>query len=141
MHQEMHQRMGTPRQGGRASVGGGPYRARDGAIFGVCKGLARHFDIDTIWIRLAFVAAVFFSALWPAIAVYVVAALIMKLEPVVPLESESDAEFYHAYSNSRTMALHRLKRTFDNLERRIQRMEDIVTDRSYDWDRRFRESE
>jgi len=37
------------------------------------------------------------------------------------------------------MALHRLKRTFDNLDRRIQRIESIVTARDYDWERRLRE--
>jgi phage shock protein C len=37
------------------------------------------------------------------------------------------------------MALHRLKRTYDNLDRRIQRMESIVTSREYDWDRRLNE--
>jgi phage shock protein C len=35
--------------------------------------------------------------------------------------------------------LHRLKRTYDNLDRRIQRMEHIVTSREYDWDRRLNE--
>jgi phage shock protein C len=35
------------------------------------------------------------------------------------------------------MALHRLKKTFDSLDRRIQRMEGIVTAKEYDWDRRL----
>jgi phage shock protein C len=37
------------------------------------------------------------------------------------------------------MALHRLKKTYDNLDRRIRRMEDIVTAKDYDWDYRLRE--
>jgi phage shock protein C len=35
------------------------------------------------------------------------------------------------------MATQRLKRMFDNLDRRIRRMEDTVTARDYDWDRRL----
>ena len=118
----------------------GIYRARNGAIFGVCRGLARHFDISVGAVRLIVILATFFTGIWPAIFAYVVAALIMKPEPIVPFKEESDQEFYDSYVNSRTLALQRLKRTFDNLERRIQRMENIVTARDYDWDRRLNES-
>ena len=34
------------------------------------------------------------------------------------------------------MALGRLKRTYDTLERRLRRMEDVVTSRDFDWDQR-----
>lgn len=37
------------------------------------------------------------------------------------------------------MALNRLKRSFDNLDRRIRRMEHIVTTREYDWERKLNE--
>ena len=63
----------------------------------------------------------------------------MKLEPVVPFEEDSEREFYDSYVNSRSMALARLKRTYDNLERRIRRMENLVTAREYDWERRLNE--
>jgi phage shock protein C len=35
------------------------------------------------------------------------------------------------------MAIRRLKRTFDNLDRRIRRIEDIVTARDYEWEQRL----
>jgi phage shock protein C len=98
----------------------GLYRSRNGAIFGVCRGLAQRFSLSTTGVR-----------------VLVVLALIIKPEPVLPLQSEDDAEFYNSYTGSRTMALHRLKRTYDNLDRRIQRMESVVTSRGYDWDSRL----
>lgn len=63
----------------------------------------------------------------------------MKPEPVMPLQTDADAEFYNSYVTSRSAALQRLKRTYDNLDRRIQRIEDIVTNREYDWDRRLSE--
>jgi phage shock protein C len=117
----------------------GIYRARDGMIFGVCKGLARSMDVGVGWVRLLAVLLLVFGGIWIPIGLYILAAIIMKPEPVLPLESASDREFYHSYVSSRSMALERLKRTFDNLDRRIQRMESIVTAPDYDWDRRFNE--
>jgi phage shock protein C len=63
----------------------------------------------------------------------------MKPEPVLPLETEAEQEFYNSYATSRSMALHRLRRTFDQLDRRIRRIESIVTSREYDWERRLNE--
>ena len=61
----------------------------------------------------------------------------MKPEPVLPLQSDEDSEFYNSYTSSRSMALNRLKRTYDSLDRRLQRMENVVTSKEYDWDRRL----
>ena len=63
--------------------------------------------------------------------------MVMKIEPVLPLESEEDEEFYHSYSGSRSMALQRLKRTYQALDRRIQRIESTVTTRDFDWEERL----
>jgi len=117
----------------------GLYRSRDGAVFGVLKGIAEYMDVSVFWLRVAVVVAFFITGLWPTVVLYIVAALLMKPEPVLPLRNEEDAEFYNSYVTSRTAALHRLKRTYDNLERRIRRMEDIVTNREYDWERRLSE--
>jgi phage shock protein C len=80
------------------------------------------------------VSTIFF---WPVAACYIAAAFIMKPEPMLPIGNEDEREFYHSYTSSRTMALHRLKKTYDALDRRIQRIEGIVTSPGYDWDRRF----
>lgn len=113
------------------------YRSRSGMICGVCKGIARYYAFDVFWTRVLFVVASTFTGVWPAVFLYIVAAMVMKPEPVLPLESEEDEEFYQSYSGSRTMALHRLKRTYDNLNRRIQRLENTVTARDFDWDERL----
>jgi phage shock protein C len=117
----------------------GLYRSRSGLIFGVCKGIAEYLDFSVFWMRAIVVVATLFTGIWPIPVLYVVAALLMKPEPVLPLETESDREFYNSYVSSRTMALHRLKRTFDSLDRRLRRMESIVTAREYDWERRLNE--
>lgn len=116
---------------------GGPYRARNTAGFGVCKGLADHLEIPVLAVRAVVVIATLLIWFWPGIIAYVIAGLVMKPEPLVEFDSKSDAEFYNSYTGSSTMALQRLKDTFDNLDRRIQRMESIVTSTKYDWDDRL----
>lgn len=117
----------------------GLYRSRSGKILGVCKGLAEYFDFPVFWMRVIALVLLVSSGIWPLVIVYFVAALLMKPEPVLPLETEGEQEFYNSYANSRRMALHRLKRTYDNLDRRIQRIESIVTAPEYDWERRLNE--
>ncbi len=113
------------------------YRSRKGMICGVCKGIAEYYSFDVFWTRVLAVVAALFVSIWPAVIMYVIAAMVMKPEPVLPLETDEDEEFYHSYSGSRSMALQRLKRTFGNLDRRIQRLESAVTTRDYDWEERL----
>ena len=113
------------------------YRARDGVIFGVCKGISDYFDFNVFWIRVICVILLFLSGLWPIMGIYILASLILKLEPVRPIENEEEQEFYDTYVNSRHSAAQKLKKRYQSLERRIRRMEDAVTSREYDWDRRM----
>lgn len=116
------------------STGRGIYRSRSGVVFGVCRGLAQHFDFSVAWARVIAVVFLFVSGFWPAIGIYLIAALIMKPAPVVPINTDAEREFYDSYTHSRHMAAKRLKRRFENLERRIRRMEHIVTAREFDWE-------
>ena len=116
---------------------GGIYRSRKGVIFGVCRGLAEHFDFSVFWARAIAVAFLLVSGFWPAIGVYLIAALLMKPAPVVALENEAEQEFYNSYANSRHLAAQRLKRRFESLERRIRRMEHKVTAREFNWEEKL----
>ena len=111
----------------------GLYRSRSGMILGVCKGLANYFDFSVVWIRILALVAFIFSGLWPAVIVYIIAALVMKREPMIEPMTESQEEFYRSYAGSRGMAVNRLKRTYSNLERRLRRLEDAVTSPGFDW--------
>ena len=115
------------------------YRSRHGKIFGVCGGLADYFEVRRGVVRLLAILAAIFTWFWPVIGAYVVLSLVLKPEPVLPLESEEDAEFYNSYTGSRELAIQRIKRVYDSLDRRVQRMEATVTARDYDWDRRLNE--
>lgn len=80
------------------------------------------------------------TGIWPVGLLYLIAAMIMKMEPIVPFGSVEDREFYDSYSSSRVGALHRIKRKFESLDRRLRRMEDVVTSRDFEWERRMRDS-
>jgi phage shock protein C len=115
----------------------GLYRSRNGAIFGVCRGIAEYFDFSVFWTRSIVVVLLFMTGLWPLTGLYLLAALLMKPEPVIAIESEGEREFYDSYASSRQRAAHRLKRRYENLERRIRRMEDAVTSKEFNWENRL----
>jgi phage shock protein C len=115
----------------------GIYRSRSGVILGVCKGLAEHFDFSIFWTRVIALILLFVAGFLPAIGLYLLAALLMKPEPVIPIHDAAEKEFYDSYTNSRQGAVQRLKRRYENLQRRIQRMEHIVTSAEYDWENRL----
>ena len=116
---------------------GGLYRSRNGVVLGVCRGVAEYFDFSVFWTRAIVLIVLFFSGFWPIMALYFIAALLMKPEPVIPIESDDQQEFYNSYMYSRKGAIDRLKRRYENLERRLQRMEHTVTAKDFDWDRRL----
>ena len=110
----------------------GIYRSRRGILMGVCRGVAEHFHFSVFWLRMIVFLIFVFTGFWPVGVVYIVAGLILKMEPVIPLDTENDQEFYQSYTTSRESAIQRLKRKFDNIDRRIQRMEHTVTSREFD---------
>lgn len=116
---------------------GGIYRSRDGVILGVCKGVADYFDLSVFWVRIGMIIIFLLSGFWPVIGIYVVAALLMKPAPVQSLENEDERAFYDSYVHSPRNAAQRLKKKFQDLDRRIRRMEDTVTARDYEWERKF----
>ncbi|MGA7278153.1 MAG: envelope stress response membrane protein PspC [Desulfocapsaceae bacterium] len=118
----------------------GIYRSRNGLILGVCRGVADYFDISVFWVRAGMVIIFLLSGFWPVIGIYLVAALLMKAEPVSSFANEDEREFYDTYAQSPQSAAQRLKKKFHDLERRIRRMEDSVTGREYEWDRKFNSS-
>lgn len=115
----------------------GLYRARDGVILGVCKGIADSFDFSLFWTRVIAVALLLLTAFWPVMGLYFLAALLMKPRPVLPILDKEEQEFYDSYLVSRKGALDRLKRRYEGLERRIRQMEHTVTSRDFDWETRL----
>jgi phage shock protein C len=115
----------------------GLYRSRDGAILGVFRGLSDHFALRLFWLRAAAILMLCISGIWPVVILYFLAAILMKPEPMIPLETPEEEEFYDSYTYSRKGAIHRLLQQFQSIDRRVQRMEHIVTDKQFDWERKL----
>jgi len=62
---------------------------------------------------------------------------LMKPEPAIPVQTSEEQEFYDSYVHSRRGATDRLKRRYDSLMRRIQRLEHTVTSKEFDWDQKL----
>jgi phage shock protein C len=116
---------------------GGLYRSRNGILLGVCRGIAEYFDFSVFWARVIALLLLVFTGLWPVTAIYFVAALLMKPEPVLRIDREDEQEFYDTYLHSRKGAVERMKHRYEDLERRIRRMEHSVTDREYQWKKKL----
>ena len=116
---------------------GGMHRSRNGVILGVCRGIAEYFDFSVFWTRAIVVVLFLVSGLWPITGLYFLAALLMKPEPVIPVQSEDEEEFYDSYTRSRQRAVRQLRRRYENLQRRIRRMEHIVTTKEFEWGNRL----
>ena len=115
----------------------GLYRSRDGVVLGVCRGWAEYFDLSVFWVRAGMVFVLLLTGFWPVLGIYIIAALLMKPKPARPLEDDNEREFYDSYVHSPRGAASRLKKKFQDLDRRIRRMEDTVTGREYEWERKF----
>ena len=114
----------------------GLYRSRCGLLFGVCRGLADYFDFSAFWMRVLCVAAFIVTGFFPVVVAYLVAALVMRLEPAGSLAF--DSAYGCCGATERPATLQRIRSPFESLDRRIQRIESAVTAREYSWDERLR---
>ncbi len=114
------------------------YRSRNGIIFGVCRGIGETFDLSVFWIRVGFIVAFAITLFFPTGLIYIILALLLKLEPIESnLNRPRDVIFDGVEDSPRKIGPRQLKAKFDSLEDRIRRMESHVTDKAYDWDKRL----
>ncbi len=116
----------------------GLYRARDGVFLGVCKGLADHFNLRVGWIRFFVVIAALLTKAAPMVALYLVAAFLMRRRRGRAHESCKTRTRRSDCDRSFKGMAGRLKRRFERMESRLRRMEDAVTSREFEWDRKMR---
>lgn len=118
-------------------TGRGLYRSRKGILFGVCRGLANYFDISVFWTRAIVVIFFIFTGFWPLIGLYILAILLMKPDPSTVTAGRGQKTDRGRCASAGYEAADRLRRKWHHLEKRIRRMEDKVTSREYDWNKRF----
>lgn len=114
------------------------YRSRENAIlFGVCGGIAEQYDWSPWAVRFAALLLQLTVFPW-LILVYLCAGLFMKPAPRTPFRNFEEEEIYNSYQTSRSDALNKIRRTSDNLNQRLQRLESIVTSPSFKYEDEFR---
>ncbi len=146
MNRSMHGRRGQGHRGNhwRFAPSGGsrrPYRSRSGILLGVCRGLADYLGTSAFVVRMVFLLGMLFTGFWPLLGLYFLAALIMKPEPALPPADMHEQELYDLYTRDPARATSSLRERFERVDRRIRRIEDLVTSRTAreaDWDRRLR---
>jgi len=115
----------------------GPFRANDGVIFGVAKGLADYFGWSVGLVRLIFILATIFLFFWPTIILYLVAALIMSPAPSGRLDTDEERDIWLKAQLDPSGAMDQLVKRAGSLEKRLRRLEDYVTSKEYSWNRRM----
>ncbi len=114
------------------------YRARNGMILGVCRGIALYRDLPVAAVRIAVILLTLFTGFWPGVALYFLAGFLIEPEPALPPENSQESEFYSRFQGSRAVALEELRTKMERLDERLRRMEDKVTQPCFDWESRMR---
>ena len=115
----------------------GPYRANDGLILGVAKGLADHFGWSLGLVRLVIVLTSIFLFFWPTLILYIVAALLMGPAPTGKLDSQEERDIWLYAQMDPQGTLNQLGRRAAQAENRLRRLEDYITSKEFDWQRRL----
>lgn len=101
------------------------YRSPDGIILGVCAGIADYYDMPPWAVRILFIILCMAVVSLPLmVIIYIVLGLTMKMRP--------DGRMERGYARggagaSREEAVGLLRRRFESLDQRLQRLESIVT--------------
>jgi len=120
------------------------YRARNGQIFGVCRGLADYTDIPVEFIRISAVLALIFTGFFPVGLIYIVAGFFLPLEASHRRKHDRDRwheqdDFSFGFCRRPKDAFKDMKKDFDNLKKRMSGMERSFYDKEREWDEKFRQ--
>lgn len=115
------------------------YRSsKESICFGVCGGIAEHFDMAPWVVRLIVIVFALMTAVFPAILIYIILGFTLKKAPPFRFDNYEDEEFWNIYQDSRSAALRKIHRTYERLEKRLQRMETIVTSPGFELEDEYR---
>lgn len=107
-------------------------------FLGVCGGIADYFDFNVTALRVLVVVLTLLTWIAPALVVYLISAMVMKPAPARAFDSVDEEDFYYTVKDSPQFAVQRIRRRFDRLDKRLQRMESIVTSPTYDLKEQYR---
>ena len=109
----------------------GPFRSRKGVFLGVVRGLADHWGMSPLALRVIVIALSLFLAFWPIVISYFIAAIIMPTQPLnLPLSEREREMTLLGRADPKTLVDSLVSRA-DGIERKIRRLEDIITSKKF----------
>jgi phage shock protein C len=117
------------------------YRSNDAVIFGVCAGIAEHFDLPVLGVRIAWVLLALIPGIGtvPMVLSYIVLGFVLKRRPVEPVVMSSTDPFQGPSRGTHSQLIERIQERFDALDKRLQRMESIVTRPGFGLEEKYRD--
>jgi phage shock protein C len=109
----------------------------DGVFMGVCAGLADYFGFDRLATRIVTVAAAFFFAPTIIIAYLLLGFLLKKAPKRHDRRDHRDDALRQRIWAEPHASLDSVRHRFRELDRRLQRLETVVTSRRYRLEREF----
>lgn len=134
------------------------YRSRYGEVFGVCKGLADWKDLPLGPVRTIFILGTIFSGFFPVAILYLVAALVLPLNPYEEAYGPGEPRQHRARQERRDQrdytaaweevddeepAYHadaheeKLRQRYEELKKKVEEMESQMFDKEKAWDEKF----
>lgn len=120
------------------------YRSKKADLLGVCHGIAEWRDLPVGGVQLAFVIVGLVTAVLPCLAIYLIAAILLPVNPYEDGEYEevrkdkkrnSRDESYSASSYSSSNE--DLNERFERLKKKVYETEAKVEDSERQWDDKF----
>jgi phage shock protein C len=114
------------------------YRSNnDRVLAGVCGGIAEHFDLSPWGVRLVWVLLTFIGMPFTVIA-YIILVFVLKRRPQEFGDRSPATADWTAGAASHGQMLGRLQERFATLDKRLQRMETVVTRPTYGLEQEYR---
>lgn len=122
------------------------YRSRTDKVFGgVCGGIAERYGWDPTLVRVIFIAASIFLAMFgPLVIAYLVAMLLVPVRPAGPVSPGRTAEedvFWREVADRPRATFGAIRYKFMDLEERLRSIEANVTSDEWRLRREFRDLE
>lgn len=109
-----------------------------GWIAGVCAGIADYIGTEPALVRLAAVLCLVFFFV-PVLVAYAVFAIVLKRKPPALFASPTEETFWRRARTEPGEVLHGLGSRFRAIDKRLGRMETLVTSDEFDLRRGFRD--
>lgn len=117
------------------------YRSADHSVLGgVCGGLSEYFGFNLKVTRILAVIGFLMNPPLAGIA-YLAVVFLVPARSTKALKPKIDPEFRKALRSSPSQTMSDVRRRFGSLDRRLARLEKVVTSSRYQLDREFRDLE